>query len=95
MVTLSPAESKAENNPCVLYFSPVPYFRGGAERSLTDPVRDDAVIPVVSTPANGPIQDAMRAREIEVHAREQPGKEPFPAPQPRNDASRGFKATPG
>jgi glycosyltransferase involved in cell wall biosynthesis len=50
----------------VLFFSPVSYYKGGAERSLMDLIGNPSVEPIVLTPVEGPINDAMRKRQVET-----------------------------
>ena len=64
---ISASAMPEDARPRVLFLSPVPYFKGGAERSLMDLVANDRVVPIVVAPAEGPIAEAMRARGIEVH----------------------------
>jgi glycosyltransferase involved in cell wall biosynthesis len=50
----------------VLFFSPVSYYKGGAERSLMDLIGNPSVEAIVLTPAEGPINEAMRKRQVET-----------------------------
>jgi glycosyltransferase involved in cell wall biosynthesis len=51
----------------VLYFSPVGYFKGGAERSLFDLLANPDVMPVLVVPEEGAIADKARAQGIRCH----------------------------
>lgn len=51
----------------VLLFSPVSYFKGGAERSLLDLLDNPEIIPCVAAPAEGPILAEARSRGIEAY----------------------------
>ena len=48
----------------VMFASPVPDFRGGAERSLFDLMENPAIVPILVIPAEGPLSEAACARGI-------------------------------
>jgi glycosyltransferase involved in cell wall biosynthesis len=48
----------------VLFFAPVPDFKGGAERSLFDLMSNPAVLPMLAIPARGPL--TKRAQELGI-----------------------------
>ena len=50
----------------ILFFSPVPDFKGGAERSLMDLVRNPNITPHLVVPAEGPISQTARELGIPV-----------------------------
>jgi glycosyltransferase involved in cell wall biosynthesis len=51
----------------VLYFSPVGYFKGGAERSLFDLLANPEVTPVLVVPEEGAIAQKARSQGIRCH----------------------------
>ena len=51
----------------VLYFSPVGFFKGGAERSLFDLLANPHVIPVLVVPEEGAVAEKARALGIRTH----------------------------
>jgi len=52
--------------PKVLYFCPVPDFKGGAEMVLRDMLRNPDIIPMVAVPAEGPVADHARREGLPV-----------------------------
>jgi glycosyltransferase involved in cell wall biosynthesis len=52
------------HRPRVLFFSPVAYFKGGAERSLMDLVANPAIEAHVLVPGDGPIREKMASLGI-------------------------------
>lgn len=52
--------------PRVLYFCPVPEFKGGAEMVLRDMLRNPGIVPMVAVPAEGPIADHARREGLPV-----------------------------
>lgn len=50
----------------VLFFAPVDHFKGGAERSLFDLMRNDQITPVLVAPGEGPLADAARREGVDV-----------------------------
>ncbi len=53
--------------PVILYFSPVGFFKGGAERSLFDLLANPYVSPVLVVPEEGPIAEKVRSLGIRCH----------------------------
>ena len=51
----------------ILYFSPVGFFKGGAERSLFDLLANPHVTPVLAVPEEGPITEKARSIGIRTH----------------------------
>lgn len=51
----------------VLFFSPVPHFKGGAERSFLDLISNPEITPCVAAPADGPILSEARSRRLETY----------------------------
>lgn len=52
--------------PKILFFCPVPDFKGGAEVVLADMLRNPGIAPAIAVPAEGPIATAARAAGISV-----------------------------
>lgn len=52
------------DKPCVVFLSPVGYFKGGAERSLQDLLSNPDITPILLAPEDGPILDAGRKKGI-------------------------------
>lgn len=50
--------------PTILFFCPVPDFKGGAEVVLSDMMRNPGITPVLAVPAEGPMAQAARAEGI-------------------------------
>lgn len=57
-------EPRAKTKPRVLFFPPVSYFKGGAERSLFDLMRNPGITPCLVVPEEGPISEAARAEGV-------------------------------
>lgn len=53
--------------PCIVFLSPVSYFKGGAERSLQDLLSNPGITPILLAPEDGPILEAGRKKNIECH----------------------------
>jgi glycosyltransferase involved in cell wall biosynthesis len=53
--------------PKVLFFSPVPDFKGGAERSLLDLIANPGIEAEVAVPALGPISEHLALHNIPTH----------------------------
>lgn len=51
--------------PCIVFLSPVSYFKGGAERSLQDLLSNPSIKPVLLAPEEGPILEAGRKKGID------------------------------
>lgn len=51
--------------PCIVFLSPVSYFKGGAERSLQDLLSNPGIQPVLLAPEEGPILEAGRKKGID------------------------------
>lgn len=56
----------AQVRPKVLFFCPVPDFKGGAEVVLSDMLRHPGIVPALAVPAEGPVAAAARREGIEV-----------------------------
>lgn len=56
--------SMNSDKPCVVFLSPVGYFKGGAERSLQDLLANPYITPILLAPEDGPILDAGRKKGI-------------------------------
>lgn len=55
------------SRPRVLFFSPVPDFKGGAERSLLDLVSSPFIEPEIAVPQAGPLSEYFQSRNIPCH----------------------------
>ncbi|MFT4252815.1 MAG: glycosyltransferase family 4 protein [Caulobacter sp.] len=53
--------------PKVLFLSPVPDFKGGAERSMLDLIANPEIEAEVAVPAPGPISEHLNAQGVPVH----------------------------
>jgi len=59
----------------VMFISPVPFFKGGAERSLFDLLRNPLIEPILVVPSAGPISEAANKMGIRVEYAEFKGIE--------------------
>jgi glycosyltransferase involved in cell wall biosynthesis len=70
-ITFSPQENDAGHpltaRPRVLFFTPVPHFKGGAEQSLLDLLGNPSIQPLLVAPADGPISAQARQSNIPTH----------------------------
>jgi glycosyltransferase involved in cell wall biosynthesis len=52
--------------PNILFLCPVPFFKGGAEKSLIDLINNDQINPILVVPSKGPIHDFFTSKGVTV-----------------------------